>query len=732
MLTQGQLLELKNRLKAQGLTDDQISAGLSRFMDQYQPTDQQPTSAMQNVPASTASQTSSTPASSQPTDQSSGGNIVSDFFKSLYNTGADYGKFVGEAFTQANRFAIDPAFRSGVIKGITGQDLTPEEAKKIISQPETTFYSPQEAEKKLGTAGDIIKTGAKATAGMEALVMPGGATGKAAIAVGALSGGLFGFSQGEDISVDNIIYGAVGGAAGSVAAPIIGKAAGMIGKGAGKVAGLAGKAAGVTEDAAAQSINKATPSMWSKALTDHGFDLNRLTSKYWQKGAGYDEMLGPIGERGNGGVFKQHLDQAEGQIKEVMSNSSSNTRVTMDDFVKELQTQKKLLAKVPGNESNIAALDEFIKGFQAKYTKGITPKQLLEIKRATDSRFGAAVANETAGSPTAQAQKMLANAAREKLKSLFPTVKEALDSQSEVLTLRPIINRARAITQTQGSQIRTGQLSNINLLNPFSWGNVGSIVLNDPKVASRLLKATEETVVGKSRPVTGSIIGRDAGMALGTSLTPQPDQQNGIIGNETQTAQDNIGNGDIYNQTNHNGSSENAYSISSDNQAVKPFGGRSKSELIQLALAQGATYKDLQEIANIYDLVIGESAQSQKLSVSAETKLQLGQSGIRALDQVEEIISKDPNKVLKAAIPGQLGARDYDSAAFRAVEALLRARSGAAVPETEVRRYMRANLPRLGDTPEDIQFKLQSFRKDLEALASSGGTYDLESLSTGK
>lgn len=110
-----------------------------------------------------------------------------------------------------------------------------------------------------------------------------------------------------------------------------------------------------------------------------------------------------------------------------------------------------------------------------------------------------------------------------------------------------------------------------------------------------------------------------------------------------------------------------------------------------------------------------------KLTSTQENKVQLANSGIRALDELESIFQSDPNVVWKSAIPGQLGAREYSAAATRAVEGLLRARSGAAVPESEIKRYIQANLPRFGDTPAASQSKLAAFRKDLQDVAASGG-----------
>ena len=130
--------------------------------------------------------------------------------------------------------------------------------------------------------------------------------------------------------------------------------------------------------------------------------------------------------------------------------------------------------------------------------------------------------------------------------------------------------------------------------------------------------------------------------------------------------------------------------------------------------------KEAGKIKAAYDIQQKAGGIGGKVSGQIVVQRELGKSGLRALYEAEKILGKDPSQILKAALPGKLGARSYDSAAHRAVEGLLRARSGAAVPETEVRRYMENYLPKVGDTAKDVQSKLSAFRKDLEAQASIG------------
>ena len=57
--------------------------------------------------------------------------------------------------------------------------------------------------------------------------------------------------------------------------------------------------------------------------------------------------------------------------------------------------------------------------------------------------------------------------------------------------------------------------------------------------------------------------------------------------------------------------------------------------------------------------------------------------------------------------------QQIEASGVRAVEGLLRARSGAAVPESEVTRYSQAWLPQPGDSPETAQAKLDALKADL-------------------
>lgn len=678
-LTQEQILLIKQRGKQKGYTDEQINTALIEMekqgggasapnasMSNFSNAGSVSNTQRANVPQGTAPKPDTTTQQTQQTAENEG--LVSRFFKSLYNTGANYVKFVGEAGAQGVRAVIDPIGDSrGIDEQVTklsqeSRDLIAqakktndkEEKKRLLNksraidaQIETlgnraraigdkkaSFFVDEE---KISDRGQIVKTGAKATAGAASLVVPGGSTVKTAIALGAASGALYGFSEGDDIDVEKIITGAL---TGGITAGVLKGAEKGLSKVASKVSEKGIKVGNKTlfqrtkkaideslQETAEKSINKASPSAWQKGVEEKGLDLNALTKKYFKKagatsknGLGYDDLLGPVADRGRGGSLQTELLANEKVIEKSLSATSKNTKIPIDDFVKDLNKEISLLKKVPGNENNIAALKEFVKATEKQYGKGITPKNMLLLKRAADSKFGKAVVDETTGSATAQAQKMFANASRKTLKKLFPEIKDALDNETEIYTLRPVLSHARGVLKTQGSGIRVGSFrgrSMSDLINPLTYIEAA---LSNPKVASRFLGGEAEQQAAKSflmsisdvSPVidkfgnAAQVAGRDAKLLSGTSGDGQVQPVEGDNAGQGGTPDNQPGNN---NQSQLDHSSIVQQQEQQKQQQAKPFGGRSKNELLQMAIAEGASLKDLKEIGDIYDLIVPETSE---------------------------------------------------------------------------------------------------------------------------
>lgn len=558
----------------------------------------------------------------------------------------------------------------------------------------------------------------------------------------------------ETVTPQSLATGALTGAAG----------AGIL-KGATNTATRAIKGAGnFLVDKATQGIGKASPSMFEKAVAEKGFNINELIKKYTPAGAGYDDLLGPIKDRGNGGVIGSKLQEAEKIIQATAKQAGSTVRIAGDDLIKALKAEAKNISSELGGASRKKAINSLIKEAEKKYKGGVTVQRALDTLRRANKKFGKNIVDTDPGDAVATAaQKLEGNIMRKTLKQLFPDLAGALDTQSELLTLQPILNRARGTSSTQGSSIRIG---NVNPLNPMSWIEAAA---NNPRISSRVINPAGSLAEPMQR-IASRVPTADAGM-VGSQLLSRA-----LVGNQQGNTTQNQDNGSYPNRSqeqergNTNSELNQNNQITPNNQIV-PQAQQSQEQFdpnLEVTLTDGTktTYGALQqkgafqqatqpqgmtggldetklnELALLALLTGNTKALSQiqayqgiqekmnpkkdekALSVTAENKVQLAKSGLRALDEVEKLIVQDPNKVLKSVIPGKLGARDYDSAAFRAVEGLLRARSGAAIPETEVRRYMSANLPSIGDSPEEIKFKLSAFRKDLQDVANTGATTD--------
>lgn len=514
-----------------------------------------------------------------------------------------------------------------------------------------------------------VGLGVQRGAGVASFI-PAGKSLSAVGAVGqdALQGALYGASQGDSISPGAVSEGAVGSVIGG----------GFV-RGTGNILGRAGKAVSsilkktdnALVDTATKNYTKATPSAWTKVAEEKGWDLNELTRKHVPAGADYDTMLGGVKERGNGGVLGGKMSEAEAAIQKRIK-ASSNLPITLDEFEKGMKGEINLLKKVPGNENNIKALEGLLKEQKKLYRNGLNPKKLLTIKRAADSKFGQAVADEDMGSATAQYQKALANFGRKKLKTLFPDIKQALDTESEIFTLKPVLQKARGIDKTRGSELRVGKIgSPRDLLNPIA---LIENRLSDPKRASQYMnqKSLPQKVAGVDlktlKPLgsaalgTGEAVSSRLGSFIGAGMA-EPGQGDNYNNTGYSTSNYDEGN-NIQGVINHDPiinpmSSTPQQEISEDgkwrwDQAqddwvpndqqeetlsedgkwkwdaaqddwVPTTGGQqnqpkvSKQEVIRQAAMQGAKLSQLKDISEYYDLVYGTSELDSETATAASS-----------------------------------------------------------------------------------------------------------------
>lgn len=317
----------------------------------------------------------------------------------------------------------------------------------------------------------------------------------------------------------------------------------------------AGKLTKKASTEAAMRVHKASPSAYRKAV-DAGVDPNELVEKYVSKGATYDDLLGNVSKKNKGGILKKQLDEAEKVITATRKAAGSNIKLDGDDIIKGLKAELRTMKRGLGNERKAAALEKIIKAAEKKYSKGVTLNQALDTLRAANKKFGKSIIDDSSDAVVSSAQKLEANVLRGKIKSMFPDIADALDVQSEVLTLRPMLSHARATLNTQGSNLRVSRGGSIPIVSDLVEGQ-----LQKPEVASRFLNKADggvsKGVVGRVKGaipsvnapkgttgITGQVVGRGINSPTQTTLptagelvrtttgassmpTPQP-QQRGI------------------------------------------------------------------------------------------------------------------------------------------------------------------------------------------------------------
>ena len=143
-------------------------------------------------------------------------------------------------------------------------------------------------------------------------------------------------------------------------------------------------------------------------------------------------------------------------------------------------------------------------------------------------------------------------------------------------------------------------------------------------------------------------------------------------------------------------------------------------EQLSLAIAN-ATDKKTQDFLIDKRKALFPDESKNKIGATAAQRITFADSGGRGVKDALDIYIKNPDILRNQLLPGKFASRKFDSALFRAVENLLRAKTGAAAPEPEVRRYMGKFGPTYGDDYATAVYKLQQIYLDLEDVRSSSG-----------
>lgn len=114
--------------------------------------------------------------------------------------------------------------------------------------------------------------------------------------------------------------------------------------------------------------------------------------------------------------------------------------------------------------------------------------------------------------------------------------------------------------------------------------------------------------------------------------------------------------------------------------------------------------------------------------VSAATARIQGQAknGMRGIEEVRRMLQKDPSILAKSFLTKNLATRQYQNAAFRAAEGILRINTGAQVNKQEIEAYAKQLMPWFGDSREVALYKLKQLEQDYENLGNILNAQDTE------
>jgi len=583
--------------------------------------------------------------------------------------------------------------------------------------PEFSQYTQdQVAAGKTGNVGDYLGRGLKSGVEVGSWLLPSakalGVTsvaGKAGLAT--LGGGMRGFGSS---GYGKALGGTLGGAAIGGGMSALGQGLKWTGK---KIAEKAIQASGTSENV---------------IIKKFGQTVNDLASKY---GKNTDELLGPISEKNRGGTLGAKLKEAEGIIQQTIDEAGSNLKIDGKIVTKALKEQLKI-HQAGLDDEVVAGLKQIIKNAEQKYKNGITAKQALNILRAANSKFGKAMATTPRGSTAKIAQMTVAETMRDTLKQMFPELKDALTTQSEILTLRPIIEKARgSLVQKAGQGLIP---KGFELTRPLTYPIIGPILQTG--IEKGIPSAISATGSVLSSPLTRqAVIG---GLSQPTGQEPmqeEPIQPTGLETGELPTpqgqvqAQEEIGEEPILSpggqwkwdatqndwvpyqateQTGQMGGSLTGYTPETlYSAAIKAYQAGDKSAYSQLMNMYNDETKYQEKQAKSRKGATLTAGQKKELSDFEVSIKQMG-SLTTSIEQFKDIMGPIQGRA-RAANPYDVDAQSFNSKMTAIAQVVGKAMEGGVLRKEDEIKY-RKMLPQITDTPQVARNKIKNVTEMLK------------------
>lgn len=489
-------------------------------------------------------------------------------------------------------------------------------------------------------------------------------------------------------------------------------AGGAIGKGVGYVGGkvlgkLAPKAGAVAEETGLlPRIGKTVENIGTKTRSG----VSKIYTKSSIYGAGEEKAiqntLKELGIKGTSQTQYESLLPAmtklEGGITNIISTSSKP--VLVDNLGKTFM--ENLRGSVLLKDLSKQQAQQEIKGFlqQLSAMSGaprggttVDAETLLKWKRLINENFGGISKKVQMGNPltpTEQVANVAWKSIDDAISKNYPDVKNLLTKQSHLYKASQSLGSARKTVPTNrfmGTTIPKDIAEGGQDWIGRKLENVGAGMQNIKLPQIPGVNPESVAKVSGVLPSIGAGVGAVAGGLPQIDDSSQNDN-NVIQGEDTQQS--------------NNQSHENQY-----------ITGYSPEQLFQAVMTaqQAGDTKSATMLKGWYEaeLKYQEGGSEKAVPATIKAKQDLSTAGLRARQDAEDIFKENPNIVLTGMLTGGLASRKFDSALSRAIEGLLRARSGAAVPDSEVAKYKKDYGPRIGDTRETALYKLKQLELDL-------------------
>lgn len=529
---------------------------------------------------------------------------------------------------------------------------------------------------------------------------------------------------------------AIGGAAGEFGAQKLNKEktnAGKIGKEA-LISGVTGaiplggaaktaRVARAADTAATDTVAQDSKSLLTKAresMALHGQQMDARSGGFAvnAKQAGSKELdiagskkVGQVlsSEGVKAGSPLSKLNSVESKLKQYGSTTdktltSSNVTVSRgqrqviaDKFVADMAKKLGSNKSVMDHAQNLAT--NFVKN------GGNDAKTLVANKRQLDEDLISYIRNpDSALAHEQRAVVPFRQMLKDEINNLVPGLKEANNKYHDLSTAKGYLVKGTGEMNTKGGVI--GRLA-----------ESGPIKTAESKVGS-LLQRAEPTAATPSSGMTGKVIREGVKQTVGQAVG------NGIVGSPPPV---------------DNSTTDSSAVLPPDTSAPDTTQHDTIKQALLAAMVQdlGNGGKNVGSLSTIYKLIQSDNKPIKKSTTQVQQQAN-AQSAISALDTLRNEIGKNPNALAKADTPGQTlplvggfvtratGEGVLRDARNEAADVISRLRTGAAINAQEEKFY-KGQLPRAGDSPETINYKLDTLTKFFnnfipqDTSTSSGG-----------